>query len=321
MSPPPNRQEARPNFIGIGQPLSGTGWIWKQLDGHRDTRLPPIKEMHFLDHGMATIGPRRNLAKLLEGNAHLQPGGKERLAILKRYFLDPVCEELEAERYRYQESLQAVLADLPNYSTRKIPLTFRPEARHFDWYGGLFADTPDHITGEITPRYCILDRDVIRSLHAWAPEIRIIMAIRHPVDRILSYLQKGIRRGQFSESDLKQPKLVKNLTVDNPIQRPFLSPAANYKNWIDVIGKDKVHLIFLEDIRDYPTESRASVCAFLGLACDPSAFKRVANENEKVSRPKVSVPTAVRDMLNEALEPECQECARVFGGTAKSYVI
>ena len=315
-----DREQARPSFVGIGQPLSGTSWIWRQFRDHKDTKFPPVKEMHFLDHGMTTLAPRRNLARLLSNRANLKPRELENLEVLQRYFLDPICEELAAENYRYSRGINAILAELPKKSTRQLPLTFRPEARHFDWYGGLFSDFQGFVTGEITPRYCILDEEVVKSLKAWAPDLRILMTVRHPVTRMISYLQKGIRRGQFSEIHLNDLDLARNLSLDNPIQIPFLQPTKNYQTWVKYFGEEQVRVFFLEDIRDNPEETRTLICSFLGLDESQSCFKQEASDNPKSLNPKVNIPTSVVDMLKQGLENECQECAKLFKGRAKSYI-
>ena len=38
-----------PDFICIGMPKAGTGWLYDQLSHHPDFWMPPVKELHYLD--------------------------------------------------------------------------------------------------------------------------------------------------------------------------------------------------------------------------------------------------------------------------------
>ena len=43
--------EANPDFLGIGAPRAGTGWLHQRLARHPDVFLPRAKELHFFDGG------------------------------------------------------------------------------------------------------------------------------------------------------------------------------------------------------------------------------------------------------------------------------
>lgn len=312
--------ECRPDVLGIGQSLSGTNWLWQQLRSHSGTWMPPIKEMHFLDHGMISAGPRRRLARILARRDKPRPSDEEDLAFLTRYFLSPICEELQREEYRFLAAREHVLSPLPHAPPGEpLSITFRPQSRHFDWYGNLFELAGDRLTGEITPRYCILDRDVIADLRAWAPDLKIIMTVRHPVERLKSYLQKAVRRGHCNEADLVHPDRVLNMTLRNPVQIPFLSPTSNYLTWTEVFDPKDVLVLTLDEIREEPDAACARLCRFLGLNPDPQAFTGEANINTKAERAKCEIPGFVDELLTDALSDELQACARVFGGRASAY--
>lgn len=55
-----------PNFIGIGQMKSGTGWLFDQFYHHPDVWMPRTKELHFFDIGMNRRLLKRSFRMLLD---------------------------------------------------------------------------------------------------------------------------------------------------------------------------------------------------------------------------------------------------------------
>jgi len=39
-----------PDFLGIGAQKSGTTWLYQNLAAHPQIWMPPVKELHYLDH-------------------------------------------------------------------------------------------------------------------------------------------------------------------------------------------------------------------------------------------------------------------------------
>src|SRR5215469_17740999 len=51
-----------PDFICIGMPKAGTGWLYDQLSHHPDFWMPPVKELHYLHRPVPTLpNSRRHL--------------------------------------------------------------------------------------------------------------------------------------------------------------------------------------------------------------------------------------------------------------------
>ena len=47
-----------PDFIGIGAQKGGTSWLHTNLEKHPQIWLPPMKELHYLDQGPASLAKR-----------------------------------------------------------------------------------------------------------------------------------------------------------------------------------------------------------------------------------------------------------------------
>ncbi len=44
-----------PDFICIGLPKAGTGWLYDQLDNHPDFWMPPVKELLYLEAAVSKM--------------------------------------------------------------------------------------------------------------------------------------------------------------------------------------------------------------------------------------------------------------------------
>src|SRR5690242_1247128 len=55
-----------PDFISVGMPKAGTGWLYDQLKHHPDFWIPPVKELNYLNNArppLANIRRRYMLGK------------------------------------------------------------------------------------------------------------------------------------------------------------------------------------------------------------------------------------------------------------------
>ena len=130
-------------------------------------------------------------------------------------------------------------------------------------YLRLFADVKDEkLVGEASPSY-LMDSEAPRRIAAVAPDARIIMILRDPIEQIYSaYLLH--RRARFHR-----------LPLDEAIKLELYLRPAFYaepvKRYLDVFGADRVKiLIFEEFVRD----TRAAVgeiLQFLGARAEPPA--------------------------------------------------
>jgi hypothetical protein len=62
------------------------------------------------------------------------------------------------------------------------------EPKDNDWYYSLFEAAGDRITGDVSPNYVSLPLRIVREAKAVAPDARIIMLVRNPVEQKLSHL-------------------------------------------------------------------------------------------------------------------------------------
>jgi hypothetical protein len=151
-------------------------------------------------------------------------------------------------------------------------------------YGHFFDRNRGVLSGDITPAYAILDRNVVSRIHDSIPvDCRILFIMREPVDRLWSGLRMYCRHRSLNVADFNDQQL------DDLSQLPEHALRSNYlrtlENW-SVFG-DRLGTFFYEDMRDDPASFLRSILEFLGG--DPtwhsSLVNRVSNAGESSSGP------------------------------------
>lgn len=134
------------------------------------------------------------------------------------------------------------------------------------------------ILGEASVFY-MASRSAAAEIHGVAPDAKIIVMLRDPVDMIHSLYVEGLRSGSENlvpfekafeaETERKLGRL--RVTRDNPgvEEANYYSEIALYseqlERYLDLFGTDQVHIIFFEDLKRDPAEVYAKVCGFLGV--------------------------------------------------------
>lgn len=154
-----------PRFLCIGAMRSGTSWLHKNLKAHPGLWLPPVKELHYLDH----LGERhRGLPIILRDRSSRRRGRlylKEQVKRLRRF------QAPDGARWAFRYFL------------------WPPSV---NWYVSLFPPGP-RMPGECTPAYAGISEDAVKLLRKLSPELRIIYLLRNPVHRDWSHAAKLLR--------------------------------------------------------------------------------------------------------------------------------
>lgn len=160
----------------------------------------------------------------------------------------------------------ATVADDP----RGLTPVVRDEARYRD----LFEAGGSHAwRGESSPSY-LWDPEAADRIHRRAPQARILVMLRDPVDRAHSHflmaVREGLDQGSFAQAlDEDAARPVKGWGVSR-LYRELGQYAAGVERFIDAFGRGNVHVTFFEDFRSDPDTALASIARFLDL--DPSGF-------------------------------------------------
>ncbi len=269
-----------PNFICIGAQKAGTGWLYEQLRAHPDFWMPPIKELHYFDRNMRT--PR--------------PGAEDRFDEALRESRDPRDKAFIA-------TARQIFAD-----PKQLPALY---ARLFEGRGRL-------ISGDITPGYSALPDGTVALIAQSFPEAEILFLARDPVDRAWSQISMWIRHGRIPHFDSTDMETVlKVLEHPGILARSY--PSKIVRRWRQVVGSEKFHVYFFDDLRSAPAEVRQSIMNVLGADPEKGSGQLPVGHNSKARLEKLRLSDDVRQGIANFFREELEDCSRELGGPATEW--
>lgn len=149
-----NSRVAGPDFICLGMPKAGTGWLFDQLRYHPDFWMPPVKGLHYLDRELPAM---KNCIKRLQ---KVERGSRTR-NLFRR-----AGDERDLAFLREAVALSGVPRDVARYSA-------------------LFRYKGDLLSGDITAPCAGLEANVIGEIGSLLPGLKVILLITEPVKRYL----------------------------------------------------------------------------------------------------------------------------------------
>lgn len=285
-----------PDFVCIGAPKAGTGWLFDQLSWHPDVWMPPVKELRYLKARKPERRPRlRKLQRQLEKGRYSKASREREIDHLR-----PVTE-------RDLEFIKRFLSE---------------EKRNLKRYGELFEMKGNQITGDITPLYSTLDSRSIVKLMEEFPKLKIIYLIREPVSRAWSHIQmhkrqteKPNHRANFDIGNLNHVK--RFICQSDMLLRSCPSRVAD--RWRTVVPENQFYYSFFDDIISDPASVLKDICNFLGVSQEISEQMLPPTFNRKDSRSKYPMTPEIKAYLEQLFRDERAISAERFGGAAKAW--
>ncbi|MCH2144054.1 MAG: sulfotransferase [Phycisphaerales bacterium] len=189
------------------------------------------------------------------------------------------------------------------------PSVFLPETKelhYFDWnfhrplaeYLAHFKMAGDRLRGEITPGYATIDDRRVHWIRSIAPDLRIILLLRDPVQRAWSQaVMNMVEIAGVPADRIPEEAFLEHLA--QPRVRLRNDYVGIIDRWSGAFGEDRLHVGFFEDVVDRPVELLQGILAFLGLdVLDDAVFDRAG---ERI-RPGVGTP--MPDRIREFLVGE-----------------
>lgn len=183
-------------------------------------------------------------------------------------------------------SLHAYLRGHPNIATpakKEIHFLTDRFERGAEWYIGQFPrDVPDGtLVGEATP-YALFHPRAPQRLYDVAPDARIIVLLRNPVDRAYSHYLHERARGHeplsFEDALAAEPERLHcleerlasgDLLASDMHKRASYVARGRYarqlERWLKVFPRDQLHILRSEDLYANPADVTKHVTDFLGL--------------------------------------------------------
>jgi hypothetical protein len=261
-----------PDFLGIGAQKAGTTWLHENLGKQAGIWLPPVKELHFLDHEPASMR-----ARLFGRTSH------RRLA--RQYFFD---------------TARSVVSGQASWSNLRSAYLLAYGRQSYEWYEALFPQMPGWICGEICPGYARMSVDRIRAIYQRGPRTKIIYLLRDPIDRAWSALAMHFRKDGVV---VDVPKVEIERRFASARSRAHNEYTRNITAWTDVFPEKQIFFGFFEEIAEDPHRFLGRILDFLGVGGPIAATDPYSRVN--AGRGEV-MPLPVKRVLAAALLPEAE---------------
>jgi len=196
-----------------------------------------------------------------------------------------------------------------------------------DWYAAHFkpenGGEPRPVRGEISPRYARLKAWQVKQIAEFLPELRIILTLRHPIERVWS--QTLYDFGRLAGRDIRKVSLLEFL---RQIERARSRLSSNYPRtiqiWAKAFGRQALHIAFFDQLRDDPASYINGILRHIGATSPwilPEEFinKKVFATKGLVGR-KRDIPEVVRWYIADQLLEPTERLNEVLEGRVSTWV-
>lgn len=278
-----------PDFICIGMPKAGTSWLYEQLSGHPDFWMPRVKELQYLNHRRP---PLRHVDR------HLRQ-------------IDRPAAQRERPAKRASDAAQrAFLAEIKALAGQDM---------NIERYVALFRHKSTRISGDISPPYVSLREDVIAEIARRLPEVKILLLVREPIERLWSGISMNHRKGKFDASVLEHPKRFEEYFLEARLD-DHLFPTRVLNRWRRMAPNVQFRSFLFDDIVAHAAGVRHDVLAFLGADEEKGGGPLPPDYNRKANAPKLPLSEGIKEVLLGHFADEIRTCAELFGGSAQQWV-
>jgi len=182
-----------------------------------------------------------------------------------------------------------------NYNIRK---------RGLDWYLQYFEEgSGDDIQarGEISPNYAVMRPREIQLTHDLFPHLKLILIVRHPVDRMWSALRRHWTYSYLDDvADVGRDVSSMLEYADQRLADAFGDYRAIYRNWSSVFEDDRILLLRFDRMKSEPDRTVAQALEFLGVDADIEWIRSYREETSirNQSKADVDMPAYARYYLS-----------------------
>ena len=189
------------------------------------------------------------------------------------------------------------------------------ELHYFDtrWERGVSVDeyrrdfagwSHQHAVGEATPNY-LYHREAMQRLATVLPDARILLSLRHPVDRAYSHYwarrSRGIETRGFAEVIATEPEVPVGDDGGLLARGRYFEQIQRALQHVD---RARMLVVLFDDLQEQPVDTFGEVCAFIGVdpAVVPDEVGQAANgyrhfRSQRVRRLSLRLPKSVANAV------------------------
>lgn len=287
------KKKVGPDFLCIGLPKAGTSWLYDVISLHPDVKMTTYKEINYLGRKIY-FKEADTLKNFYKSNHYIQ---KQK----RSYF---------SQRIKYYRN--APLKIFSRWRDFIWDIRFLFGRRTDRWYLSLFDKDPKYTTGDISPVYYLLPDDEVATIQKFLKkEIKIIIILRDPIDRVWSHTKMRITRGKGWTVDSATDKYIRSsFDVE---YRNCPNYVALISRWKKHFGDINVHVAFYDRLQENPNAFFIEICDFLGLSKErfpENLSKRLFSESNIGD--KTGIPDEYAHILGTTYQPMLAELIKEF---------
>lgn len=147
----------------------------------------------------------------------------------------------------------------------------------YEWYQNQFGkQKKDKIYGEFSTSY-LYDNQVPKRIIEYNPEIRVIVSIRNPVERVVSHHRHEIQGNRLSKNKCSLEQAIAN----NPTYLTYGCYYDALEYWLELFSMEQIHVVVFDDIINEPEKVVACLYEYLRIdpSYKPSNLNKITNQS------------------------------------------
>ena len=297
MLPLKTKQFEGPDFICIGMQKSGTGWFYDALKSIDKFCMLPIKELHHFDY---------NYAQDVEKKFHIKR--------LQRVFRN--------NKNMLPSDLVEIFSTLLN--------TYITSGLSNKDYNRLFSIKGNRLSGDITPSYSTLSKENVNEIYADYSQIKILVCVRHPVERAWShynmYLRNKMKTKGIKIKNSGAQKYIDKLASENSLREFIVGknfilrscPSRVLDNW-SIFSQNLKIIDFSELVKDSNKVLQETLDFLLTEEGSVKLEDDFSVKDKKSNNVRVEFKTNYREILEEYFSKEISKCREFIPAIAKGW--
>lgn len=139
--------------------------------------------------------------------------------------------------------------------------------RGFEWYESHFKNCEGDVVGEYSTSY-FYDINAPERIYDYSPDMKLIVSLRHPVERTFSNHKHEITLGRISGDNM----IFENGLKNNPMYLHQSLYYTHLSRWLKYFTKEQIFIIIVDDLKKNPEEVAQNIYKFLGVNYEYKPF-------------------------------------------------
>jgi hypothetical protein len=191
------------------------------------------------------------------------------------------------------------------------------------WYLDYFEKASQaQVAGEVSPTYAVMRPQEIRLAKRLFSQLKIILVVRHPVERMWSSLRRHWTYSYLPDVRKVGKDLRSMLAyADRRLHDAFGDYANIYANWATAFGKDRLLVLRFDEVRDQQQATMKRVLDFIGVSRDVDLLERRDNEDiPNRSKANVQMPPYLKYYLSRRYLARTKAFDEHMGGLVQDWI-